>query len=216
MAIITEFNFVSDRDTLVAIRGGGFAFQEIAIMELSGTGTGFDSAPPGVMAPVPPGADPSERIEAVYVEHRPLLLYLAARKFRVPNGDAEALLQEVFVSYLLSAHTVENVRAWLIAAICNASRHYWRVRGRTESLEEGVGEAYEDAGRLERELTMRQVLGYLQPRCRETLQLHYLEGRTAGDIAAIFDTTIRYAEKLIHKCLKRARDVYELIARVER
>ena len=32
-------------------------------------------------------------------------------------------------------------------------------------------------------LTLRQALKYLQPRCRETLYLHYYEGRSAVDVA---------------------------------
>jgi DNA-directed RNA polymerase specialized sigma24 family protein len=55
---------------------------------------------------------------------------------------------------------------------------------------------------------MRQALQYLQPRCRETLFLHYFEGRSASDMARELDTTVRYAEKLIHNCLKRVREIY--------
>jgi len=57
-------------------------------------------------------------------------------------------------------------------------------------------------------MTMQKVLGYLQPRCRETLRLHYFEGRSAVDVAKELETTNRYAEKLIHNCLKRAREIY--------
>ena len=63
-------------------------------------------------------------------------------------------------------------------------------------------------------MTLRQALKYLQPRCRETLYLHYYEGRSAVDVAREMDTTSRYAEKLIHNCLKRVREIYFSITAV--
>ena len=65
-------------------------------------------------------------------------------------------------------------------------------------------------------MTLQKALKYLQPRCRETLYLHYLEGRSAADVARELDTTHRYAEKLIHNCLKRVREIYFSITAVKR
>ena len=113
------------------------------------------------------------------------------------------------------------MRAWLVAAICNASRHYWRTQGRAEQLPENFIE-HSDPGsqalpeRFALEMTVRQALQYLQPRCRETLWLHYFEGRSAADVARELETTTRYAEKLIHNCLKRVREIYLNITAVNR
>lgn len=169
---------------------------------------------------------PSEQVEMLYIEHRSLLLYVAARKFRIPESDAENLVQEVFFSFLQSvskeaATKIENVRAWLVAAMCNASRHYWRASGRTESLPEDFQDHCDPssnglAEQLANMMTVRQALQYLQPRCRETLWLHYFEGRSAGDVARELETTNRYAEKLIHNCLKRVREIYMNITAVTR
>jgi DNA-directed RNA polymerase specialized sigma24 family protein len=68
-------------------------------------------------------------VEALYNEHRTLLLFIACRKFRIPDCDSENLIQDVFLSYLQTGTKIENVRAWLVAAMCNASRHYWRGEG---------------------------------------------------------------------------------------
>ena len=54
-------------------------------------------------------ADPQE-IGAFYIEYRMLLLSVACRKFRVPETDAENLIQEVFLSYLQAGTKVENIR----------------------------------------------------------------------------------------------------------
>ena len=160
-------------------------------------------------------------VEKLYVQYRTLLLSVACRKFRVPESDAEGVLQEVFLSFLQTGTRIENVRAWLVAAICNASRHYWRSQGRSESLPEDYLE-HSDPGshslpeKRAMEMTIQQALGYLQPRCRETLRLHYFEGRSASEVAHELETTTRYAEKLIHNCLKRVREIYMSITAVNR
>jgi RNA polymerase sigma factor (sigma-70 family) len=160
-------------------------------------------------------------VETLYLAHRTLLLYVASRKFRIPDSDAENLIQEVFLSYLQTGTKIENIRAWLVAAMCNASRHYWRSQGRTESLPDNIDD-HSDPGshglaeQFAMKMTVRQALDYLQPRCRETLWLHYFEGRSAGDVARELETTNRYAEKLIHNCLKRVREIYMNITTLNR
>src|SRR4029079_5427234 len=84
--------------------------------------------------PAPPVSSAADDVEALYIEHRSLLLYVASRKFRIPECDSENLIQEVFLSFLQTGTKIDNVRAWLVAAMCNASRHYWRAQGRIESL----------------------------------------------------------------------------------
>ena len=175
-----------------------------------------ETAPVSPPAPASPAAD---EVEALYIEHRTLLMYVACRKFRIPDCDAENLIQEVFLSFLQTGTRIENIRAWLVAAMCNASRHYWRAQGRTESLPENFAD-HSDPGthgleqKFAMNITIRQALDYLQPRCRETLWLHYFEGRSAGDVARELETTNRYAEKLIHNCLKRVREIYLSITAV--
>ena len=163
----------------------------------------------------------ADDVEVLYTQYRTLLLSVACRKFRVPETDAESLLQEVFVSFLQTGTKIENVRAWLVAAICNASRHYWRTQGRAEQLPEDFVEQSDPGShalpeRFAMEMTVRQALQYLQPRCKETLWLHYFEGRSAADVARELETTTRYAEKLIHNCLKRVREIYMNITAVSR
>jgi RNA polymerase sigma factor (sigma-70 family) len=160
----------------------------------------------------------STAIERLYLENRKLLLFVACRKFRVPESDGEALVQEVFVSFMQTGTKVENVRAWLVAAMCNASRHYWRLLGRTESLPDDYNERSDPrsqtlADTFANEISMRQALAYLPHKCQDTLHLHYYEGRSAGDVAIELNTTVRYAEKLLHDCRKRLREVYLKLTR---
>lgn len=160
-------------------------------------------------------------VEKLYVQYRTLLLSVACRKFRVPDADAEGLIQEVFLSFLQTGTRIDNVKAWLVAAVCNASRHYWRTQGKLDQLPDDYTEQSDPRSNalLEKhamELTIQKALGYLQPRCRETLRLHYFEGRSASEVGRELDTTTRYAEKLIHNCLKRVREIYINITAVTR
>ncbi len=171
--------------------------------------------------PLPPAEPEPDEIGELYIRHRPLLLHIACRKFRIGDTEAESLLQEVFLSFMTTTTTVENVKAWLVAAMCNASRHYWRGQGKTESLPENFDDHCDPksnsiADQVAVEITLRQALDYLQPRCRDTLFLHYFEGRSAVDVAKELETTSRYAEKLIHNCLKRVREIYFSITAVKR
>lgn len=194
----------SDASDVVPVDARGRKVSGVPRVRADAAGAAVPAAPPSVAA---------DQVELLYIEHRTLLLYVACRKFRVPDSDAENLIQEVFLSFLQTATKIENVRAWLVAAVCNASRHYWRTQGRTESLPDNFEEASDpDTHGLEQRfamrITIRQALDYLQPRCRETLWLHYFEGRAASDVARELETTNRYAEKLIHNCLKRVREIY--------
>src|SRR5258708_24603275 len=151
-------------------------------------------------------------VGVLYEQYRELLLHVACRKFRVPDSDAENLMQEVFLAYMQTEAKVENTKAWLVAAMCNASRHFWRTQARTESLPDDIHDHSDPvshglADRFAIMLTLRQALKYLQPRCRETLYLHYFERRSAGDVAAELDTTNRNAAKLIYNWPKAVREV---------
>src|SRR6266699_7243314 len=77
-------------------------------------------------------------VGVLYEQYRDLLLHVACRKFRVPDSAAENLMQEVFLSYMQTEAKVENTKAWLVAAMCNASRHYWRSESRTESMPDDI------------------------------------------------------------------------------
>lgn len=171
--------------------------------------------------PVEPHLLSADEVEALYLEHRTLLLYIASRKFHIADGEAENLIQDVFLSFLQTCTRIENVRSWLVAAMCNASRHFWRAQGRTEPLPDDYANACDPktwgtADEHAMRLTMSKVVGYMQPKCRDTLRLHYFEGRSANDIAKELETTPRYAEKLIHNCLRRAREIYTNITAVHR
>jgi RNA polymerase sigma factor (sigma-70 family) len=147
-------------------------------------------------------------ITRAYRTEGALLLRIAEGKFRVPHEEAEALLHDVFASYLLHFANIQNGRAWLVGAMCNASRSYWRQRREHDEVDDTFSAPSDLASDTYfRRLMVRQAVSTLRDKCKETLRLHYWEGRSAIELAEVFGTTRRYAEKLIHKCLKYTRDI---------
>ena len=159
----------------------------------------------------------------LYLDYAPLLRRVAVRKFNVPPAEAEALVHDVFINYLVTPRRVmdRHLRAYLVASICNASRNYWRAR-HTEARVFAAGacevsraathdEALEG---LARTLTVASTLAKLGARCREVLQRYYLRGEPTPAVAAAMKTTASNVNYLVHVCRKRARAIYEQITRV--
>lgn len=152
--------------------------------------------------------------EAIYEQYFPLLAQIAVFKFQVPDTDAEALVHDVLISYLRKADDIADLRPWLIGAICYASRHYWRLNGRTIGAEaEGAGDRVDPASlrildSLPDQLAAREALERLGPRYRQILHMRYFEGCTVAEVASRLGVKTKYAQKLITKCLRRAERLY--------
>jgi RNA polymerase sigma factor (sigma-70 family) len=139
-------------------------------------------------------------VEQVYASVRPLLLHLVMGRFRIPECDAEALTQEVFLAYLQCGTRIENVQAWLVAAACNASRYYLRTQRRTAPLpadEEQLPITADCSAEVNRRLTVRALLRSLPDKQRQAVRLRYLEQMTYLEVAAALHTSERYATKLV-------------------
>ena len=161
-------------------------------------------------------------IERVYLDHAPLLRRVAIRKFRIPAADAETLVHDVFAAYIANPGAVRSdLRAYLIAAICNASRNYWRSQEMRErylvaNLPDGEDDPPHDSffEGLSLHLVMGATLARLGDRCREVLRRFYLDGESAGSIAAAMDTTAGNVHYILHVCRKKARSIYDELTRV--
>jgi RNA polymerase sigma-70 factor (ECF subfamily) len=167
--------------------------------------------------PVPPPHGIDETVFArIYEEHCGLLVSLAVRKFQVPAVDAEALAHEVFLSYLRHADEVRDLRHWLIGAICNASRYYWRKYGRnieqldTDTAAERPDPQLQDVlTDLPNHIAVAEVLEAMPPRWAHILRLRYFEGYSIKEIAEHLGVTSKYTQKLVAKCLHRAEEIFD-------
>jgi RNA polymerase sigma factor (sigma-70 family) len=154
------------------------------------------------------------QFEAVYEEYFDLLVQISVHKFRVPDSEAETLVHDVLISYLRKSKDVLDLRPWLIGAICHASRHYWRLNGRTVGtegpfeLDRADPASVRILDSLPDQLAAREALECLSPRWRSVLQMRYFEGCTVGEVAQRLGVKPKYAQKLITKCLRRAETLY--------
>jgi RNA polymerase sigma factor (sigma-70 family) len=170
--------------------------------------------------PGAPGAaevcDPE--FDRLYETYFPLLRKIAMRKFGIPRGDAEALVHDVFATYLANPANVRNLRPYLIGAICNAARQY-RRRDATERelfCGEPICAAAPGEDLVEgviRNIVISTTLAQLGPSCQETLRRFYLTGETAPMIAESRKTTANYILRLLNYCRNRARAAYEAMSK---
>jgi RNA polymerase sigma factor (sigma-70 family) len=150
---------------------------------------------------------------AVYEENYGLLVGTAVEHFHISEIDAQTLAHEVFLAYFLKAHEVMNSRAWLISAICNASKYYLRLRARYvpffREIEDVIDPQHARADQtLPDQIAAREAFSCVTARCQLALRLRYLEGYSTPEIAAELNTSAKYAEKLVRRCLRQAQCRY--------
>jgi RNA polymerase sigma factor (sigma-70 family) len=159
--------------------------------------------------------DPSavQVLAMLYERDAPLMRTTARLRFKIPPDDADALVHDVFASFLERQPRADDVRAYLLGAIGNACKHYWRKR----QYEAPLLSEYEDrtdTSAVERmelwalNLSLGAVLARLGSKCRETLERYYLGDERPESIARDLVTTVAYVFQLLHTCRKRAREIY--------
>lgn len=150
--------------------------------------------------------------EALYLEHFDFLFAVAVRKFRVPDTEAATLVHDVFVS-VLRRSDIRDIKGWLLGAICNASRYYWRTHSRDIAVEEDFDRIDPASANilesLPNQLAAREALACLTPRCQEVLRMRYFDGCSIQEIAEHFGLATKYTQKLVTKCLRRAERLYK-------
>lgn len=153
------------------------------------------------------------QFEALYAAQFDFLHNVAVRKFRVPDAEADTLVQDVFLTYLKHFERVRDVHGWLLGAICHASRYYWRSHVRDVSSEEQPFDRIDPASlnileSLPDQLAAHEALACLSPRSQEVLRLRYFDGCSIQEIADHFGLKAKYTQKLVTKCLRRAERMY--------
>jgi RNA polymerase sigma factor (sigma-70 family) len=153
--------------------------------------------------------DQRHPVAVAYEVHRELLRVIAEQKFNVPADDAGPLVNDVFVSYLRHHTNVRDERAWLVAAICNASREYWYHHGRRQGFADMAGADNVTIDGITERLDLVHVLARLPERCRQALWLRVVEGRSPEELAAFLATSVANARQIVHRCKAYARAMFE-------
>jgi DNA-directed RNA polymerase specialized sigma24 family protein len=74
-----------------------------------------------------PTCPKAAEFQALYVNYGVVLRGIATQRYRIPAGDAEALVHDAFIAYLQRHTVVREVKPWLIGAVGNACKQYRRV-----------------------------------------------------------------------------------------
>jgi DNA-directed RNA polymerase specialized sigma24 family protein len=112
--------------------------------------------------------------DSIYDTYAPLLRRIAVSRFGISTLDAADLVHDVFATYLVNPKRVEELRPYLIGAICNASRSYLRKSNARNALCSGLEtcDVADDTSmheRVVREVLIGRILGRLGHSCRDAL-----------------------------------------------
>jgi RNA polymerase sigma factor (sigma-70 family) len=135
----------------------------------------------------------------------------AVDRYHISEIDAEALAHEVFLAYFLKADEILDSRAWLVSALCNASKGYLRSRARLLPLPDRFSESpdpRQDGENLPDQLVAREAFACVTAKCQIALRLRYMEGYSIPEVAEELKTSAKYAAKLVRRCLKQAQSRY--------
>lgn len=154
-------------------------------------------------------------VESLYLRLAPILRRIAIRRYDIPPADVDAVVNDVFATYLTRPEAVRDAEKYLVGGVCNAARDYWRERNREVSLEaaEHVSAHDELAGLPER-LLLAATLARLREKCRTLLCRYYFEGENTETIACEINTSPGNVLYLLHQCRQRARRIVEAMSQV--
>jgi RNA polymerase sigma factor (sigma-70 family) len=167
-------------------------------------------APEARQAEVNPGQEP---FAEPYDQYAPLLRKIAVKKFRIPPADVDALVHDVFTTYYSNPREVHAVEPYLIGAICNAARHYWRRTDAANALfcaDDPYAATPGDAivEEVARKRLLSKILARVGGRCRDIMVRYYVNGESTRAIAEALHlkpTTIRI---FLSRCRRHALSSY--------
>ena len=150
-----------------------------------------------------------DTLEMLYRQLGPLMLLVAERRWQVPRPDAEALVHDVFASFLEREPQVDDVQAYLVGATRHACQHYWRKRKHESPMPDDLadGRESERQERWELRLTMMQALADSGPRCREVLRRFYVDKEPVQTLAASLGVAPASVYQILYECRNRLRRV---------
>ena len=152
--------------------------------------------------------------DALYTEYGLLLRSIAMRRYGVPPDDAEALTHDTFIAYLERHTKIQDLKPWLMGAVCNACKHYWRDRKREAALPDDYEETIDPASNGSADnwvwrITVAGLVARLGVQCRETLKRYYWDDESKEKIAATLSLSPGYVLHLLSSCRQRIREMLE-------
>jgi RNA polymerase sigma factor (sigma-70 family) len=141
------------------------------------------------------------------------MVNVAITKFFIQPSDAETLAHEVLVDIFCRGIRVEDLRGYVVGAICNASRYYLRNMRRADQLPDSIVQKPDPRleGAAERwldQMAAREAFALLTARAKQALGLRYLEGYSIPEMAQELGKSKKYTAKLVSESLRQAERRY--------
>ena len=172
---------------------------------------------------IPVVTQAQEPFADIYREHAPLMRFIAIRDFRVPPGDSESIVHDIFTRYFTNPGVVRgDLKPYFRGAVRNGCLEYWKKRNRESSVfcdpdddtaAEEIGDESSLAETIATRLAVTETLARLRPRCRDALRRFHFEGKSMQVIAEELDVAPMYVRQLLFNCRKTARAIFESITR---
>ena len=146
-------------------------------------------------------------IEEILEDLQPRIRSVFSR-FQIPPHDAEDVLQQTLLTYLYKRDSIYDPERWLMGALRNRCRLYWRARRRKvytavdKVLLESVASAEsspQDSADFLRDLN--SLLAELPSRCRSLFQLRYRQGYEAPEVAQRLGYKASSIYKISERCM---------------
>lgn len=147
----------------------------------------------------------ADQFAKLFAEHGPMVhgILLA----RVPRGEVEDLMQDVFVSALQSFDSLRGeFGPWIATIARNRAIDFYRTRKKTTELPEDLPHTqapHSDRSQAERILT---IIRELPEAYRETLVLRLVEGMTGPEIAERVGLTPESVRVNLHRGMAMLRE----------
>jgi RNA polymerase sigma factor (sigma-70 family) len=134
-------------------------------------------------------------------------LYL--RRHRLPPEDADDILQQTLLIFLIKHDEIFNPEAWLRGALRKRCQFYWRRRQKhlLRVVDSSILESLTPPSppdQIERDDVHRDLgraLGSIPPRCRELLKLRYGQDCNPQEAATQLGYRPSGAYKIFERCL---------------
>jgi RNA polymerase sigma-70 factor (ECF subfamily) len=163
-------------------------------------------------------ANDTERFDALFAEHRRLVLAYALRR-SAGAADAADAVAETFLTAWRRLDDVppgEDARAWLLGVTRRVLANQRRGAGRRTALagrlaEELSTQLAELAPPSDTDLAVREALGGLSEADREVLLLAAWEGLEPGEIAEVLGVRAVTVRSRLHRARRRLQDRLEAL-----
>jgi RNA polymerase sigma factor (sigma-70 family) len=132
------------------------------------------------------------------------------RRHRLPQEDADDILQQTLLVFLIKHGEIYNPEAWLRGALQKRCQYYWRRRQKSllravdsSILEALAAPATTDQSENDDDIRgdLGRALDRIPPRCRELLKLRYGQNCDPQEAAAQLGYRPSGAYKIFERCL---------------